>query len=316
VIDKVEVRVPAGAAYAPKFGTLYRDLFANPKLNPFKPSQHYLQVGDLRDFGYEVILHAHCKHGEGNHKLELIHSGKMGYGQILSELGKVFDYPASRMEITRVDFAADVEGLSVSWFLKNARVGYKQFTADIQKEYTRMGKRAVETLYYGRRPNVIRIYDKIAEHRYQYQRLRKSEKEIEPFETVYGVPMDGYVLTRVERQCGGCRIPEQLVTVEDLQKAAKFNPFGRIEILSGGRAEPNADNYDSMTYLAGVGLREKVEEIGLHRTRQLVNQRSKGNASRIFNRLSEFLPGDNSGGLDAAGLYERYRESVTRQLAA
>ena len=65
---------------------------------------------------------------------------------------------------------------------------------------------AVETVYFGKRPNCYRIYDKIAEFRYQFARLKPDEGlEKPPFEELYGYPETGVILTRVERQIGGGR---------------------------------------------------------------------------------------------------------------
>ena len=82
-----------------------------------------------------------------------------------------------------------------------------------------MGRRGVETIYFGKRPNVIRVYNKVAERQYQYSRMLARAKrnnipvtELQTFEQIYGHSPTGCVLTRVERQIAGGRIPEQIGT--------------------------------------------------------------------------------------------------------
>src|SRR5437660_2724014 len=115
MIDKLELRIPAAAEYTRAFGSLYVSLWNDSLINPFRPSIHYAAVGDLRTFGFDAILHAHCKHGDaGNHKLELIDTGVRSFHELLDEVEAVFQvYPASILEIMRVDLAVDVIGVPV-----------------------------------------------------------------------------------------------------------------------------------------------------------------------------------------------------------
>jgi len=55
--------------------------------------------------------------------------------------------------------------------------------------------------------------------------------------------------------------------------------------------------------------------MGMQRTRRLINKKSRGNASRVFGKLRDFLP-PVSGELVVPSIRELYRESVGRQLAA
>ena len=72
----------------------------------------------------------------------------------------------------RLDLAVDVEGIGVSWFAEHTRVRYKRWLAKLGViDAVAMGNREIQTLYYGKRPNVIRIYNKLEEYRVQYQRI-------------------------------------------------------------------------------------------------------------------------------------------------
>ncbi len=71
-------------------------------------------------------------------------------------------------------------------------------------------------------------------------------------------------------------------------------------------------------YLLIRGLRDLIREKGRHLARQDLNRRSKGNVARLFDKYGEFLeidPAEGSG-ISETELYERYRESVSKQLAA
>lgn len=135
------------------------------------------------------------------------------------------------------------------------------------------------------------------------------------FKEVFGHSSEGITLTRVERQMASGKVPTVVSTIARLRAAADFNPFDKLVPIGVGHPEPNPDQYDFAEYAQGYYLRHLIEQFGAHRTRQIVNDRSKRNASRIFEKFSEFLPCDGSL-VSPASLYERYRESVSHQLAA
>ena len=175
VIDKVEVRIPARTQFSDTFRHLYAEHSGDVKV--FRPSQHYVRAGDLRSLGHPAILHIHCIHEKhGNHKLELVDTGEMKFIDMQKEILRIFDIEPSHLDLMRIDLAADVPGVPVRWFARNARAKWKQWLAQLGEiEYAEMGRRKVQTLYFGKRPNCFRIYDKISELRHQYdQMLRKA----------------------------------------------------------------------------------------------------------------------------------------------
>jgi hypothetical protein len=190
-------------------------------------------------------------------------------------------------------------------------VKWKQWVNELgEMEYSEMGRRKIETLYFGKRPNCIRIYDKIAEWRHQYdQILRKSSdaEELPTFEEKYRYPSD-FVLTRVERQIAGGRVPRQIDRLGKLRRIEEFNPFEQFELSGGSAPEPDIGDYDFIEYCAGIGLRSMANDMGMHRLRSFVNLRSRGNASRIWQRYGAFLPSE--GGIDSTQLLHRFRQSV------
>lgn len=327
MIDKVTLRVPFDAPYAAKFGDLYKAIRNDPK-GPFHQGQHYIATADLRDYGHPVVLHTHCLRDErGNHKLELIDTGAMSYSGMRHEINRIFATSTATLGVMRLDLAADVLGLSVSWFEQHVRARFKRWTADLGKfdeevQFARMGRTGIETFYLGKRPNLFRIYNKIEELRNQYAQLKRRAKrdsgdaaQIEPFETIFGYPEKGFVLTRVERQISGSRMPGPLATFQNLRGAAQFNPFENLVFVEVGRSEPNPEDYDLPTYCTGMFIRQLIETQGIHRTRQFLNQHSKRNANRILQRHSDFLP-PGAGEFNSQILLERYQESVSEQLAA
>jgi len=325
LIDKVEVHIPRGTHFSDEFRRLYADIRKRPGVDPFRPARHYKRAGDLRRFGYDVILDVDCiRDREGNHKLELLDTGAMSYSQMQNEIERVFDVDARKLILLRVDLAVDVEDVPVTWFMRHVRARWKRFVCDIGRieseapEYTRIGGLEPQTFYLGKRPNCFRIYDKIAEYRHQYAQLTRrisDPAEFLDFQTKYGYPETGITLTRVERQIGGGRIPSQLETFGRLRWCASFNPFDELEFYGGGAVEPQITDCAGATeYLAGVGLRRLVEEWGIHRLHTLVNEYSGGHASRIFRAYQQFLPAE--AGITAERLYSLYQESVRRQVAA
>ncbi len=314
MIDKLEVRVSAGTAFTQRF----KSLFLATKFNP---SRHYLMVADLRQYGYDAILHYGCKHGkQHNHKVELVDTSAMNHTAMLDAIQDIFAVDAKQLGVMRIDLAVDVPGISVPWFAEHARIKYKRFLARLgAMDMTEMGNRQIQTLYYGKRPNVFRIYDKVQEYRVQFQKmLRVIDPAIEPptFEHCFGVPESGYILTRVERQFGGGKIPDQLSFVDDLMGCADFNPFEPLEIITGGSPEPNLSNYSFMDYCAGMHLRHIAETQGLQAAMSFITRTSKRNKAWALKKFREFLPIPTENDITAERLYELFQGSVNAQLHA
>ena len=182
VIDKLELRVSSRASYTAEFGTLYSELRTGQGKDPFHATRHYVAVADLRPYGFDAVLHAHCKHGKyGDHKLELLETGKRSFRELVDEMERIFVGDPMRLEVMRVDLTADVEGVPVSFFQDALRVAYKQVANDIEKadQFVRMGRGEIQTLYLGSRPNCFRIYNKIAELKKQYAVLKRKETKEE-----------------------------------------------------------------------------------------------------------------------------------------
>jgi hypothetical protein len=154
----------------------------------------------------------------------------------------------------------------------------------------------------------------------QFRRLlRKSRKDSVPpdFEKEFGYPPDA-VVTRFERQCRGRSVPEVLDSFAKLHHAPEFNPFDVVEIVgSGASALPTIDECETPNeYFTGIGLNKTCNEMGMQQFRTWLNQNTGGNAARTMKRYHRFFSNEGGLSLTRDQLYESYRESVIRQLAA
>ena len=127
------------------------------------------------------------------------------------------------------------------------------------------------------------------------------------------MPEFGHILTRVERQMGGGRIPIELETVADLQNCAAFNPFENIEFISGGAPEPDPNDYSFMEYSTGMHLRHLAETQGMQAAIFYITRRSKRNKQWALKKFRDFLPMPNKEDLTSHRLFELYQRSVASQ---
>ena len=101
-----------------------------------------------------------------------------------------------------------------------------------------------------------------------------------------------------------------------------FNPFVRLKFLRGGRPDPsfsdrNPDGsyrYRPKQFVAGQWFREHLKKDGAAVVWGKLN--CDGNGKRRLEALGDFVPPDEAPGVTPDELYERYSQSVSRQLAA
>jgi len=312
LIDALSVRIPEQIAFTREFDPLFDGLALHS-------SRHYDVVADLRPYSVSAILHYRCKHGQKqNHKLELVNVGKMTLPDMKKEIQQVFQVDAGELSIMRLDLAVDVEGIGVPWFVEHTRVRYKRWLATLGViDAAEMGNRQIQTAYWGKRPNVIRVYDKYEELRAQYRRILRAVPEgmVPPtFEQCFELPEFGHILTRVERQMGGGRVPGELATVGDLQDCANFNPFSCLEFISGGKALPDPKHYTFMEHAAGMHLRHLAETQGMQAAIAYITRNSKRNKKWALGKFGDFLPVPSQDDLTGERLFELFQRSVVPQL--
>ena len=255
----------------------------------------------------------HSRFGKGDHKIELVDSATMNVSSMHRVISNMFDTDPNRLEVMRIDLAADVADVPVSWFAQHVFLKDKMsLSRRGVLMFEEIAKRQTETLLYGARPNVVRIYDKISEYRHQYRTLKRQGSCYAPFQDFFGVSEDG-ILTRVERQIGGAQAKRVIGTVKNLRHLPEFNPFKSLLFLGSGRAHLDPLAYPVSTYLKGLGLRALIHRVGLQEATRLLNRGR--NAKRLLTSLRDFLPVDE---LDFTekNLVAIYKSSVTKQLAA
>jgi len=173
-------------------------------------------------------------------------------------------------------------------------------------------------------------HDNVDVNRGFRKRLKASACRMYPFPSFedWSGLWEWQILTRVERQLQG-KLPLVVSTVGALREnALAFNPFHNLHFAAQG-VEPviNEDDYSGQELLLGFAMWRFVQEDG-HSHQQLhklLNRgkhgRRSGNANRLMEKFAPFIRrgamGDGEAiDISSAELFERYRESMRRQLAA
>jgi hypothetical protein len=262
-------------------------------------------------------------------------------------LVQLFQVDPWSLSLMRVDLAVDVEGVPVPWFRDHAYVNRKQFSSRIEKshdsevEFVGMGKADAQTIYAGKRPNLIRAYNKLAEWALQVKRLegkcrrfnaRMEEIEMSLEQTYYGVRIpptlkeycraegydyqEGNILTRLERQIGGDRFPVELRTFNDLRYAHEVNPFEQMRLV--GREpirqfESPPRGVPVRNWLAALGLEVLQEQVGSAQiAHSIVLKHGNGNGKKVLTSLARCLP-ERRQALTMEEIQESFRKSTLLQ---
>ena len=272
-----------------------------------------------------VAVHLYLRNGRPNHKIEIIDVGEKSLQDMARIVTLLFDVDPWTLAVMRTDLAANIEGVSVSWFKDHSYVNRKQFSSRIEKSHEKelqfvgMGSAVAQTIYAGKRPCLIPIYNKLAEWRMQWHKHEIKCKrfndhmeglEMSAEQRYYGrlIPPtfaeycsargyqlhDGSMLTRIERQIGGNRVPPEYATLGSLRYAQDHQPFSGVQITCN---EP-IQNIDSpppgvpiRDWLASIGLQTVKERLGSEQlARSLVLRHGKGNGKRILESLTESAP--------------------------
>jgi hypothetical protein len=242
-----------------------------------------------------------------------------------SIISQLFQVDPWTLGLMRVDLAADVENVPVPWFRNHAYVNRKQFSSRIEKsdelevQFVGMGNAVAQTLYAGKRPNLIRIYNKLAEW---FNQLKKQERdyrrfnagmagmEMSPEQLHYGARIpptieefcmaegyeyrEGNILTRIERQIGGSRFPPELTTFNDLRFAHELAPFKELRLVGREpirQLESPPDGVPIRNWLAALGLESLQQQLGSAQlAHSIVRKHGKGNGARVLQSIAECLP--------------------------
>lgn len=324
-MDKLELRLPRMSQFRPEVREFMLESRHFENSTRTRPSARYSWVTDLRPIGRDALLHFSLKRDErdphaGEHKLELLDTGLKGYSKITGQIESTIEGPIADLETMRIDLCADMIGTPMEWFLPRLRVKFKRVAHEIGTlKAQRIGKAGIQTLSAGKRPNMFRAYDKVAECKDQLRKLqRKRSKDADDLtlKSEFGIS-ETAVITRLEQQFGGNRIPKPVATFGDLPRLPEFNPFTRIEISNGTAARvPTIEERGLDTWLKGTQLRQLLDEMGLHQFRRWLNAHTNGNSARVRKQYAEFLQPENDDRVTTKTVFETYRDSVKRQLAA
>jgi hypothetical protein len=192
---------------------------------------------------------------------------QMGFHGVSELLDRIV-FLKDGLKITRVDLNAEIEEVPVQYFRDAVRYPQKRKAGDIGE----WRKRAIETLYIGRSPSRIRIYDKIQELKYN------------------GVDVSAFpaVLTRIEwetRQGRWNRLPHsngaEVTYFSDLPNLLRFQPFAKMQFLEAVPAyDFENDTQDSIRRLVFHTLAAKQ---GAHAAAAILNKNR--NFSRDYRDL-------------------------------
>jgi hypothetical protein len=221
----------------------------------------------------------------------------------LTSLFRIRREDALRFHIARIDFAADVYGVPVEWFRRHCWVKRKRKPQSYEVCKTESSKGSVTSVVFGKRPDLYRIYDRVAE---------KQERGAELlYDGMFsGAPVP--TVTRVERQCSGRAIPKDLATLGGLfDHAAAADPFPRLVCTETKDAYVSTEDWKPQKWLMSVGLATAVKQFGEATVRTRLNR--AGNANRVFSQYSDLLRADPAG-VTADRLREIYRNGTLKQL--
>ncbi len=320
MIDKLDLRIPQGSVLRPAVQAYTRGHPWESYSARVRPTLHYAGKADLRAVGIDAILHVQCKRGDNHSKLELLDVGKKSYSEVVSLIESVTDANSEELGIMRIDLAADVPDVTVPWLKSHVRFKFKRTENEHgQLHYGLIGHGEIETILAGSRPNVFRIYNKTKESIFQFRRMqRRASIDAEPleFEREFGLK-ETDTLTRFERQCGGNRIPCEVASFRCLPHVPDFNPFCALEIINSGQISlPSPETCEGLEYYTGLGLHHEAGRLGMQAFRKQLNRQTRGNAARTLLRYGRFFPDGAEPPIDVAEIYEIYRESTIKQLAA
>jgi hypothetical protein len=318
MLDKVELRVPFNAGFRAGFRFLSTEVRFEGVSTPKRPSKHYAGTSDLRPFGIDANLHMNSKMGKfrKSHKLEIIGTGRKSLRQMGELIQRVFEIDPDGLQVMRLDFASDLDGVTLAAAYSSVRVKYKRRASAIgELDYETVGGRRLEYFRYGKSPNCVRVYDKPAECLARYPSLLKAANpEAEPptFKDLFGFEANA-IRTRFERQAGARGVPKDLSTFGQLKNASDFDPFSRLEIVPESFPFPDLQSIGVARSLKLIGIHSLISRYGLQQARASLNL--AGNAKRLIDDYREYVETSQADScLTIDKILNSYRESVLKQI--
>jgi len=308
-IDKLDLRVPKTTSFTEQ---LEQFLNNGIREEAHSGTRYYRFAANLTRCGLPSKLYFRHRRN-GNHKLEIARTAGMTLHGIISAIGKLFLIDPWLLEIMRIDFAVDVPDYTVEWFRRRARVIHKRSSAEHgQFSFERT---TIQTLYFGKRPHLFRIYDKAEQERSQHRhscKRNRNELGHSVFEQKYGYSPDT-VLTRVERQYGAGRVPKEIGTLAKLQQnVLTLNPFERLRFLPSTISENSANQLTGDAFLKTHGFLRLLELHGNAEATRILDHKTSRNTQRLLRQLHCMLADPQ---YEPPDLVRLFREAVQQQLS-
>src|SRR4051794_38726515 len=218
MIDKLELRLPRLTSFRAPVREFMLESRHFKNSSRTMPSGRYEWVTDLRPLGIDGCLHFSLKRKEndpheGEHKLELFDTGFKSFSGLVAQVENTIEQSSEELEIMRIDLCADVPEVPVDWFFPRVRVKFKRVSYEMGNlKYQRIGKAGIQTISAGKRPNIVRMYDKVEEYKVQLKKKKRKQRSYAnelTLKSEFGIS-ENATITRVERQFGGGRIPRQI----------------------------------------------------------------------------------------------------------
>jgi hypothetical protein len=249
----------------------------------------------------------------------------MHYSDFVSWYEQVFKGDADDASILRVDMTADVRGVRVDdlgrmiWG-RHKHTNIQHYGEEPTSSYNRFG---AQTLYWGKKPRQLRIYDKTLERAQVILRnLHRFEKKnglpLSSFEQAFGYAMT-QIVTRVERQMGARETAEKwgVAKFGQIHELVNYDPFDNLQFAEGDVVLTSIEGSQLGTILM---LRERVDRDGLDRTRawwrSLYKRKNASDSFRKFWRKNGHLIVTAHPSVTRDSLAAEQKRTLIAQLAA
>jgi len=245
--------------------------FSQRTPNRIDPTSDHIRIFTKRKIVPAVMVELNCIAPGGKLRpMTVFETNPNNYNEgcrgFLAQIDSIFGDDCPDLTITREDFNADIEDISVESLRTRLRWPGKRKSGGIGIET--YDDRGLQTYRMGRRPHEIRVYDKIQEFRYRHEDVSRFPA----------------ILTRVEVEAHGNKLPIRLLS--EFHSLLQFDPFDKLQVLE------SHDNYDFRNrpkHSALVFLYNKLaQEKGASEAARIMN------VDRNFARLRGSDISDNS----------------------
>lgn len=315
MIDKLELNIERDVLNrTPEFYSLVR---ANRRQK--SNYRGYSTMWDFQSFGLSIRYHRGIWEGVGD-KIEILDSGALTVAQIVADINRLVRHDPLELAIARADLAADVADYDVAWFRRHVGISRKQSIEErgFQPEGVPYAYRQaqVQTFYIGSRPSLFRFYDKVAECRGAWNRVKNEAGDKTPsFEEVFGF-RENQVLTRAEAQIERTALPKDVQVLGGLvSNAVRVNPFELVRLAR----LPDVSIFDELTPAKRLKVKGLLYDIEcMNRSFQEIQRefsREGKDAKQVLEKLLDYLHSSVTPA-DVPDLFALYQESVRQQLTA